>query len=720
LSVFNQSRSNVIKLIFLAAIGVIVVRLFMLQVVSGKYSQLAKDNAIYAKRKYPGRGIIFDRHGKAILNNTTMYDLMVTPAEMKNVDTSYLCDVLGIDAAEFRERIINSIIKNGRFRPSVFQPLLTTAQHARLEEGKYRFASGFDLIERPVRIYPFSAAANVLGYLGEVDSNFLKKHKDEGYQIGDYTGIDGLEKSYEKVLMGQRGVEYLIKDNFNRIKGPYENGSFDTPAVAGRNLHLSLDIELQKMGEKLMNNKIGSIVAIDPATGGILAMVSSPTYDPNYLTGADRRRHYAELLLDPRTPLFNRTVQAKYSPGSTFKTLVGLVGLNEGVITTSTAFTCPGGYYGCGRRMGCHANGTYSLRGAITYSCNAYFANVFRRTIDQQGRYPGIDSALNRWAFYMNQFGLGRKLGVDLPSEKAGNIPTAKTYNKVFGDGRWNSCSMVSVSIGQGEVDATMIQVANEMAYLANKGWYYTPHMVDSIQGGDPGKVLERFRKKNIPITVADSIFEAVHDGMQGVMEEGTARAAKVPGITVCGKTGTVENAIRGVKQKDHAFFAAFAPRENPRIAIAVICENAGFGATSAAPIASLMIEQYLKDSVTDKRRKAQIESIAKMNLIPPRIYAELRRQDSARHARDTAYLIEKGFIKIMKDSLGLEDIEELGDLKVKDKKKLEEEAKMKAEAERKKKQQPEKQPADDDKQKPGAILPDNRRKTEPDTLKQR
>lgn len=717
MSVFNQSRSNVIKLIFLAAFAVIAVRLFTLQVISGKYSQLAKDNAVYAKRKYPSRGIVFDRHGKAILNNTTSYDLVITPAEMKNVDTAYLCDVLNIDTAEFRERVITAIIKNGRFRPSVFQPLLTPAQHARLEEGKYRFASGFDLQERPVRIYPFNAAANVLGYLGEVDSNFLKKHREEGYQIGDYTGIDGLEKSYEKVLMGQRGIEYLIKDNYNRIKGPYEKGRFDTPSIAGRNLHLSLDIALQQMGEKLMANKIGSIVAIDPATGGVLAMVSSPTYDPNYLTGADRKRHYAELLLDPRTPLYNRTVQAKYSPGSTFKTLVGLVGLTEGVVTTSTAFGCPGAYYGCGRRMGCHAAGTYSLRGAIAHSCNSYFANVFRRTVDNTA-YPGVDSALNKWAYYMNQFGLGRRLGVDLPSEKAGNIPTAKTYNKVFGEKRWNSCSMVSVSIGQGEVDATMVQVANEMAYLANKGWFYTPHLVDSIHGGDPDGILEKYRKKNVPLQIADSIFVAIQDGMQDVMEEGTATAAKVPGITVCGKTGTVENAYKGVKQKDHAFFAAFAPRENPRIAIAVICENAGFGASSAAPIASLMIEQYLKDSITDKRRKAQVESIAKMNLIPPRIYAELRRQDSARHAKDTAYLIEKGFIKIMKDSLGLEDIEDLDDVKLKDKKKSEEE-KKKAEAERKRKEQQDKSPANDDKQKTEGILPDNRRKPEPDTLKQ-
>jgi penicillin-binding protein 2 len=698
LSVLNQSRSSVVRLIFLAAFIVIIFRLFQLQVISGKYAQLARDNAVYAKREYPNRGVVFDRKGKAILSNTTMYDLMITPSEIKGTDTTTLCNLLGIDTTEFRERLVAAIIKNGRFRPSVFEALLTPELYARLDENKYKFF-GFDLVKRPVRMYPFNTGANILGYLGEVDSNFLKRHKDEGYQIGDFTGKDGIEKSYEKVLMGERGVQYLIKDNFNRIKGSYEKGRFDTAAVAGRNLHLGLDVELQQLGEKLMKNKIGSIVAIDPKTGAILAMVSAPTYEPNYLTGPDRKRHTADLLLDPRQPLFNRAVQAMYSPGSTFKTMVGIVGLSEGVIGPRSTVSCGGAYYGCKRRMGCHAVGTFDIREAIAHSCNAYFATVFRRTVDQP-KFPGIDSGLNKWAGYMNSFGLGKRLGIDIPSEKAGIIPSAATYNKArdFGPGRWNSCSIVSISIGQGEVLATMVQVANEMAYLANKGWYITPHVVDSIEGGDEFHLLDKYKVKNRPIEIADSIFEFIHDGMQGVMEDGTASAAKVPGVVVCGKTGTVENAYKGVKQKDHAFFSAFAPRENPRIAIAVICENAGFGASSAAPIASLMIEKYLKDSIADKARKEKIESISKLNLMPPRIYAEVRKLDSVRHAGDTAYLIERGY-RIMRDSLGLEDVENMEEMMKQKTKKVKEEDKKPLP------KQEEKKPAVE------AILPDNNKR---------
>ncbi len=525
---------------------------------------------------------------------------------------------------------------------------------AMLNEGMYKFVPGFYLQERPVRSYPIDAAGNILGYLSEVDTNFLKAHKGEGYQIGDYAGKTGLERTYEKVLMGQRGIEYWKRDNKNRLTERFEKGKYDTSAIAGDNMHLALDIDLQEFGEMLMENKVGAVVAIDPRTGGVLAMISSPTFKPKYLTGADRKKHYAELLLNPALPLLNRTVNAKYSPGSTFKTLQGLVGLHEGVITPSTPFSCNGAFYGCGKPMRCLDPGVWSLKGAITHSCNTYFANVMQRVINNP-KYPNLDSSLNQWARYMQAFGLGHKLGIDVPTERSGSIPNAATYNKIYGDGHWNFCTFRSVSIGQGEVETTPLQVANEMAYLANKGWFITPHMVDSIEGGDKFGLMDKFKEKHHPLDISDSVFDAVHDGMQGVMDGGTGRYAQVPGVVVCGKTGTVENAYNGVKQKDHAFFAAFAPRDNPQIAIAVICENAGFGSTSAAPIASLMIEKYLKDSIAGPERKAKVEQIANLNLIPPRIYKELRRMDSIRHAKDSIYLASKGYIKIVKDSMGLD-----------------------------------------------------------------
>ena len=616
---------------------------------------MADEQGRFRKVIYPDRGILFDRKNRAILQNTIIYDLMVTPAKLKGVDTFSLCKILGIDTAEFRKRIITAIIKNKSYRPSVFEALLPQEKIARLNESMYKYVPAFYLQERPVRDYPFDAAGNILGYLSEVDSSFLKRHAGEGYQMGDYAGWTGLERSYEKVLMGQRGIEFMKRDNKNRITGRIENGKFDTAAIAGQNMHTSLDIQLQILGEKLMENKVGAIVAIDPKTGGILAMVSSPTFKPKLLTGSERKKHFAELLLDPRLPLMNRTVNSTYAPGSTFKTLQALIGLQEGVVTPSTTFLCTGAFYGCGRPMRCLDPGVWSLQGAITHSCNTYFANVMQRVISNP-KYPNVDSSLRVWDRYIYAFGLGHKLGVDVPSEKNGKIPTPKTYNTIYGEGRWNFCTFRSVSIGQGEVDVTPLQVANEMAYLANKGWYKTPHLIDSIEGGDTFGMLTKFSQKHTALNISDNIFEAVHDGMQGVMETGTGAYAKVPGIVVCGKTGTVENAYKGVKQKDHAFFSAFAPRENPKIAIAVICENAGFGASSAAPIASFMIEQYLKDSITDPARKVKVEAISKLNLMPPRIYKELRTRDSLLHSRDTSYLIAKGYIKIIKDTMGMDE----------------------------------------------------------------
>ena len=658
MSAFNQSRKNLIIGLFVLMTMVILLRLLSLQIFSTKYSILADEQSKFRKVVYPERGILYDRNGRVILRNTTMYDLMVTPSRLRgmNLDTAALCHILEIDTAEFRKRIVESIIRNRSYRPSVFEASLTSAKLARINESMYKFVPAFYLQERPVRDYPYDAAGNILGYLSEVDSSFIKRHVDEGYQIGDYAGKTGLERSYERVLMGQRGIEYWKRDNKNRLTGKLDNGRFDTAAIPGKNLRLALDITLQQFGEHLMQNKVGAIVAIDPKTGGILAMVSSPTYDPELLTGAARGRNFGDLLMDPRLPMINRTVHATYSPGSTFKTLQALIGLQEGVITPDTHFLCTGAFYGCGKPMGCLDPGYFDLKGAIAVSCNTYFANVMQRTMNNP-QYGSVDSCLKVWDRYMHDFGLGHRLGVDIPTELSGLIPTPRTYDRIYGDGHWNFCTFRSVSIGQGEVNVTPLQVANEMAYLANKGWYITPHLVDSIEGGDSFHMLDSFKIRHHPLSIPDTVFNAVHDGMQGVMETGTGSAAKVPGIIVCGKTGTVENYYKGVKQKSHAFFAAFAPREDPRIAISVICENAGMGANSAAPIASLMIEKYLRDSIVEPDRKARVEEIAAMNLMPARILDEIRARDSLLRIRNEAG--EKAYLKSIKDTAGIEENEQ-------------------------------------------------------------
>ncbi|MFZ6024148.1 MAG: peptidoglycan D,D-transpeptidase FtsI family protein [Bacteroidota bacterium] len=650
--VFNQSRSRVIQFIFAGVFIAITGQLINLQLFSSKYKLAADNNAFYRKVIYPDRGIIFDRKKRGILENTISYDLVVIPSEARATDTATLCRLLNIDTATYKKRMRDLIFKNTSVKPSVFEALLTQEMFAKLNENMYRFP-GFSLNERSVRTYPYNVGAAILGYMAEVDTGFLRRHKDEGYEMGDYFGSTGLENTYEKVLMGHRGIKRFIRDNKGRLQGSWENGAYDTAAVAGSNLFSSIDVELQQLGEKLMENKVGSIVAIDPKTGGILCMVSAPTYNPNYLTGNQRKKHLVEMLyFDPRLPLLNRTLGTFYSPGSTFKTMVGIIGMNEGVIDDQFTVSCAGAYYGCGRPMGCHAAGTFTLKPAISKSCNSYFAATFRRILDN-GKYPNRDSALSSFNQYAYSFGLGRRLGVDLPSEKMGNIPTPKYYHGIFGK-NWQSCNIISNSIGQGEIATSLTQLANVMAIIANKGWYYTPHLIDSIEGGDAYGLLDKFRIKHRTKEIPEYIWEEVHEGMQGTMEFGTGFYAKVPGINVCGKTGTVENAYKGEKLKDHAFFGAFAPRENPRIAIAVMCENAGYGATSAAPIASLLIEKYLKDSISGNDRKAKIEQLANMNLIPSQMKKQMAKRDSLRQARQLA-----AAKKAARDTSGVEEAPE-------------------------------------------------------------
>ncbi len=636
--VFNQSRGRIVQIIFASVFLVIVGQLINLQLFSAKYKLAAENNALFRKVIYPDRGIIFDRKRRAILENINSYDLVVIPAETKGMDTLALCSLLNIDTIEYKKRMREIIFKTGNVRTGVFEALLSQGMYAHLNENIYKFP-GFSLTERSVRSYPYNVAGHVLGYTDEVDTGFLRRHRDEGYQMGDYAGRTGLERYYEKVLMGQRGVKNYIRDNKSRLQGDYEKGMYDTAAVAGSNIHLSLDVELQKLGEQLMTNKVGSIVAIDPKTGGILCMVSAPTYNPNYISGNQRKKHIAEMILDPREPFNNRGLSTYYSPGSTFKTVVGIVGLTEGVITERTTVTCPGFFTGCGTgKPKCLDKGTFDFKDAVAHSDNTYFSTVYKRILDQP-RYHGSDSSLAVFNRYAYSFGLGNKLGVDLPFEKRGNIPVPADYRKIFGP-KWYSCNIISNAIGQGEVNTTLVQLANVMAIIANKGWYYTPHFVDSIEGGDEYKMLDKYKVKHYTDSnIPDSIFDAVQDGMQAVVDYGTAAASKIPGIVMCGKTGTVQNSkkINGrmEPQQDHSFFGAFAPRDNPRIAIAVICENAGQGAWAAAPIASLLVEKYLRDSIVGKERQDKVTEFTNKNLIPRYMKMAMAKRDSLQQIRE-------------------------------------------------------------------------------------
>lgn len=651
MSVFNQSRSNIIRLVFLGIFLIILVQLFNLQVISGKYRQLAMSNAVFAKVKYPDRGIIFDRKGRAILNNTIMYDLVVTPSEAKRTDTFSLCAILGIDTAEYKKRIREATTRGYYYRPSIFEDLLTPELHARLDENIWKFP-GFALVERPVRTYPFNAAAHIMGYIGEADSGIIKRSKNF-YRIGDYVGRSGLEAYYESVLMGQRGVENLLKDNLNRLVGAYEKGAYDTPAVAGRNLRTYIDIEVQQLAEKLMTNKVGSVVAIDPQTGGIICMVSGPNYNPNDLTGPNKQKNYSKLVLDVAGPLLNRAIQGNYEPGSTFKPIGALVALDEGVITSHYGFPCQGRYTLCGHgKPAClHSDPGHAanLRMSISHSCNSYYAHVYRLSVDNP-KYGGVKKGYTKWREYLMNFGLGKQTGVDLPSEATGLIPDTARYNRVY-RGAWNSCTNLTLGIGQDMMQSTPLQLANAMCIVANKGFFFTPHFVEKIDGETKeDTILNKFRlKHNVLTQIPDEAYEAVISGMQDVVDHGTASNARLPGIAVCGKTGTAEKFRmidgRKIQLEDNSVFLCFAPRDNPRIALAVVVENSGYGNTWAAPIAGILMEKYLNDTLRTAR-KEQVERLANSNLMPPYLDRLQYIEDSTRAHRWFELTKDSSYIK--------------------------------------------------------------------------
>ncbi len=570
-------------------------RLFSLQVADDRYKQNAMSNAFLRRVIYPARGLMYDRNGRLLVFNQPAYDVMLIPKDVgKNLDTLALCDALGITIEEFHQKWAD--MKNPRRNPgySSYTPQklishLSQEDYGRLQEKLYMFP-GFFVQKRTIRQYSSPAAANILGNIREVSARDVEK--DDYYRAGDYTGDLGVEKSYETVLRGKKGVEILMKDAHGRIQGRYENGIHDEAPVSGQNLTLAIDMELQEYGERLMAGKIGAIVAIEPKSGEVLCLVTSPNYDPALLVGKDRGKNYAELVRDPYKPLYDRSIQGAYPPGSTFKPTQGLILLQEGIVTTSTQYPCYRGYVN-GLRVGCHAHGSpISLIPALGTSCNAYFCWGFKNFIDKRG--TKASRQFEKWKNYIVEMGYGYRLGIDLPSESRGFIPNSEFYSNSFRGANWSANSIISVSIGQGEVLATPLQIANLCATIANRGYFITPHVVKDIKGGTLDSLYTRKRRPDIK----QEYYMDVAQGMRAAVLGGTCRLANLPGIEVAGKTGTAQNA----QGRDHSAFMGFAPYDDPKIAVAVYVENAGFGATYGVPIGSLIIEKYLNREISPAR----------------------------------------------------------------------------------------------------------------------
>ncbi|WP_345950927.1 penicillin-binding protein 2 [Mucilaginibacter sp. PAMB04274] len=600
-------RRYVITAIFITIAFILLARLFYIQIIDDRYFLFAKGNVLRRTIIYPARGPIFDRNNKILVQNVPVYDILVTPREVKPFDTLEFCRLIGIDKAGFDKRF-EKAKKYSPFRASVFEKQISVQLYAPLQERLADEFKGFTVQARTVRTYPDSVAAHFLGYIGEASQATIEK-SGGFYRPGDYVGISGIERSFEEVLRGQRGVRNDMVDSRNVKKGSFANGAYDTVAVAGERLISSLDIRIQKLGEQLMRNKVGSIVAIEPSTGEILAFVSSPTYDPNLMAGRERGNNMAKMLKDPYKPTFVRPIQATYPPGSSFKPLDALIALQEGIITPQTTFFCPHYYMAGNHRVNCeHFDGVTDLRKGISQSCNPYFCNVFDKLMNVNGS-RNIRNTLTTWKEKVNKFGFGVKLDVELPFEYKGNVPTPLRYDRVFGKNRWRSSSIISLAIGQGELLATPLQMANIEAVIANHGFYYKPHLIKAI--GDKQIIKKEYTQRNY-VGIDAQYFEPVIDGMQDVVDRGTAAQARIPGIVMCGKTGTVQNP----HGKNHSVFVAFAPRENPKIAIAVVVENAGYGSSWAAPIASYLVEKYLRDTIT--KPKAEVRYILNANLLPP------------------------------------------------------------------------------------------------------
>ncbi|RIV36258.1 penicillin-binding protein 2 [Flagellimonas lutimaris] len=585
--------SSVVVLIGFTFIG----RLSYLQLFRFSADQILDDPAIKKVYDYPERGYIYDRDGKLLVGNQPAYDVMVIPREVKPLDTLEFCSLLGIDKPEFLSKMEKARRYSPRL-PSVLVPQLSKEDYAKLQE-KMRHFTGFYIQKRSLRYYNTKSAANVLGYISEVNEWDLQNNPY--YVAGELKGRTGIEKQYEETLRGRKGVKHIQKDRFNRDIGPYKDGKLDTLPQQGKEIHITLDKVLQEYGEKLMHGKRGGIVAIEPKSGEILTMISGPTYDPALLVGRKRSKNYSKLHYDTISkPTWDRSILAQPSPGSPFKTLNALIGLQEGVIDTKTKFRCYHGFYVGNTLRGCHCGGgVRDLNSGIYQSCNAYFAGVFRKIFD---KYETTDEGMDVWEKHMKSFGLGDFLGTDLPTGAPGRIPDVAYYDKWYGDGRWAASTIISNAIGQGEIAATPLQLANMTAAIANRGYFYTPHIIKSV--GNNGNIDPKYTEPRYT-TIDRKYFEPVIEGMANVYNYGTARWVQIPDIEIAGKTGTVENYIRvdgeRMQLTDHSVFVAFAPVENPQIALAVYIENGYYGSRYAGHIASLLIEKYIKGEITRK-----------------------------------------------------------------------------------------------------------------------
>jgi len=589
-----ESRRLVIAGSVIVVVVIFIIRLFFLQVVNSDYKAWADSNAFLKKTLYPSRGMMYDRNGKLLVYNQPAYDVMLIMREIQPFDTLDFCNTLGITKEIFDKRIDD--IKNRRLNPGyssyvpqVFMNQLSTQEYGVLQEKLYKFP-GFYIQNRTIRQYENPNAAHVLGNIGEVNRKDIEN--DDYYVQGDYSGRSGVERSYEEALRGIKGVEILLRDAHGRIKGKYEEGTHDVAPVSGKSLTLSLDMDIQAYGEMLMANKMGGIVMIEPETGEILCMVSAPTYDPAILVGRQRGKNHAMLEKDKLKHLLDRTIMAQYPPGSTFKPAQGLVFLQEGVITPETMYTCAHGYTYRGGKPACHGHfSPLNLVPALATSCNSYFCWGLHDMLDSRRRYPSIQNAFEIWKDHIVSMGYGYRLGVDLPGEKRGYIPNSKTYDKIY-NGRWNSSTIISIAIGQGEITATPLQICNLASTIANRGYFITPHVVKEIEDIALDTL---YTNKRYP-TIDAKYYDYAADGMLNAVLGGTCRGAAIPGIQVCGKTGTAENP----HGKDHSVFMGFAPYDKPKVAIAVFVENAGFGATYAVPIAKLMLEKYLTGEISE------------------------------------------------------------------------------------------------------------------------
>ena len=600
----NYSNRQFIIGGFFCLIGIIfVIRLFSIQVIDDTYKTSSENNIIRKQTEYPGRGLIYDRNGELLVYNEAAYDLMVTPREIKTLDTTLLCEILKIDKSDVAKRL-TKCRRYSSYKASIFMKQISTETYATLSEKMFELP-GFYVQSRTLRKYPKKIGAHLLGYVGEVNKHIIQKN--EYYKEGDYIGITGIEKAYEKQIRGEKGMQLLLKDVHNNIKGSFQNGKFDVPAIKGKNITTTIDLQLQAYGEALMQGKRGSIVAIEPSSGEILCLISAPSYDPNLLVGRKRTSNY--ILLDEDSinkPLYNRAALAQYPPGSTFKLVNALIGLQEKTIYGGSKYKCLGGFdFGVeNRKMGCHEHRSpLNLKEAIATSCNAYFCYVYKGIIE---KYSSVYEGYDTWHKYVSSFGLGNWLNNDLPTGKKGFLPSSNYYDKMYKKGGWKALTNISLAIGQDALLTTPIQMANMTAAIANKGFYYTPHVVKEIEGDT---IPSRFLKPNQ--TMIDSEhFDLVIRGMQEVIDDtelGTSNAAKMQNISVCGKTGTAENP----HGEDHSIFIAFAPKENPQIALAVYVENGGWGSTWAVPIGSLMLEEYLTDNVNRlKLEKSILEGV--------------------------------------------------------------------------------------------------------------